>query len=100
MPKPQVPMVSFWSEIISNAITISIIAFSINASLSVLFANKHKYKTSATQVKTLSNEFFTYNLLYILAILLRNFMLMERLIFFHHFFLVTQVLDLYQEVVF
>ena len=50
MPKPQAPMVSFWSEIISNAITISIIAFSINASLSVLFANKHKYKTSATQV--------------------------------------------------
>jgi hypothetical protein len=50
MPKPQLPMVSFWRDIIVNAITISIIAFSINASLSVLFANKHKYKTSAKQV--------------------------------------------------
>ncbi len=52
MPRPEAPDASLWSDIYIDGLAIAIISFSINASMMVLFASKHKYKTESNQVSS------------------------------------------------
>jgi solute carrier family 26, other len=56
MPSPNLPDFSLFPDVVSSAITISIIAFSINISLAKVFSQKHGYKIESTQ------ELYAYGL--------------------------------------
>ena len=50
---PTLPRVTYWPDVVSDAISIAIVSFAITVSIGKLFAKKHGYKISANQVKGL-----------------------------------------------
>ena len=58
-PMPSIPDVNLWSQLLSDAFIIALIAFSVSVSMGCLFARKHKYKIDSTQV-----SFYSFLIIY------------------------------------
>jgi solute carrier family 26 protein len=55
LPVPKMPELTFWPDILKDALVIAVIGFSINVSLATLFARKNKYKIEPNQVSKCVN---------------------------------------------
>ncbi len=50
IPTPQMPPTDRFGDVITNAVSIAIVSYAINVSMSKIFAKKHNYEIDANQV--------------------------------------------------